>query len=278
MIAGGLGSIRGSHIDADDIPVDARLIVLGGPAMLLGLGGGAASSVGSGTSSSELDFASVQRDNAEMQRRSQEVIDRCVALGSQNPIRLIHDVGAGGLSNAIPELVNDANRGGLIDLQAIPTADSGMSPMELWCNEAQERYVLAVTADELERFESICRRERCPYAIVGQATEEKLLQVTDGETGLTAVDLPLSTLLGKPPKVQRAYQTRTKLVAPYAMPKVDLDEAIQRVLRFPAVGSKKFLVTIGDRSITGLVARDQMVGPYQVPVADSAVTLSLIHI
>ncbi|MDC0237806.1 phosphoribosylformylglycinamidine synthase [Gammaproteobacteria bacterium] len=274
MIAGGLGSIRGSHIDADDIPVHARLIVLGGPAMLIGLGGGAASSVGSGTSSSELDFASVQRDNAEMQRRCQEVIDRCVALGPQNPIRLIHDVGAGGLSNAIPELVNDANRGGLIDLQAIPSADSGMSPMELWCNEAQERYVLAVTEDELERFESICRRERCPYAIVGQATEEKILQVTDNETGLTAVDLPLSTLLGKPPKVQRAYQTETKSGAPDAMPKVDLNEAIPRVLRFPAVGSKKFLVTIGDRSITGLVARDQMVGPYQVPVADSAVTLA----
>ena len=274
MVAGGLGTIRGCHIDADEIPVYAHLIVLGGPAMLIGLGGGAASSVGSGTSSSELDFASVQRDNAEMQRRCQEVIDRCVALGSQNPILHIHDVGAGGLSNAIPELVNDARRGGRIDLQAIPNADPAMSPMEVWCNEAQERYVLAVVQDELERFDSICRRERCPFAIVGQATEEKILQVTDGATGLTAVDLPLSTLLGKPPKVQRVYQTQTKPLAPPAFPDVDFEEAIRRVLRFPAVGSKKFLVTIGDRSITGLVARDQMVGRYQVPVADSAVTLA----
>ena len=274
MIAGGLGSIRGCHIEADEIPIDAQLIVLGGPAMLIGLGGGAASSVGSGASSSELDFASVQRDNAEMQRRCQEVIDRCVALGSRNPILLIHDVGAGGLSNAIPELVNDAYRGGRVDLHAIPNADPGMSPMELWCNEAQERYVLAVTEKELERFDSICQRERCPYAIVGQATEEKVLQVTDGATGLTAVDLPLSTLLGKPPKVRRTYQTQTKSVVPREIPDVDLAEAIQRVLRFPAVGSKKFLVTIGDRSITGLVARDQMIGRYQVPVADAAVTLA----
>jgi len=274
MIAGGLGSIRGSHIDADEIPIHAQLIVLGGPAMLIGLGGGAASSVGSGASSSELDFASVQRDNAEMQRRCQEVIDRCVALGSRNPILLIHDVGAGGLSNAIPELVNDANRGGRVDLHAIPNADPGMSPMEVWCNEAQERYVLAVTENELERFDSICQRERCPYAIVGQATDEKVLQVTDGATGLTAVDLPLSTLLGKPPKAEREYQSQTKSVVPREIPDVDLEEAIRRVLRFPAVGSKKFLVTIGDRSITGLVARDQMIGRYQVPVADAAVTLA----
>ncbi|MFP6796748.1 MAG: phosphoribosylformylglycinamidine synthase, partial [Pseudomonadales bacterium] len=274
MIVGGLGSIRGCHIDADEIPASAQLIVLGGPAMLIGLGGGAASSVGSGASSSELDFASVQRDNAEMQRRCQEVIDRCVALGPQNPILQIHDVGAGGLSNAIPELVNDAGRGGRIDLQAVPNADPEMSPMEVWCNEAQERYVLAVTQDELEQFDSICQRERCPYAIVGEATEDKTLQVTDGGMGLTPVDLPLSMLLGKPPKLQRSYQIRARSFAPCEIPEVELEEAIRRVLRFPAVGSKKFLVTIGDRSVSGLVARDQMVGCHQVPVADAAVTLS----
>ena len=274
MIAGGVGAIAEQHVTAADVPVGSKLLVLGGPAMLIGLGGGAASSMASGESDSELDFASVQRDNAEMQRRCQEVIDRCCAMGDANPIRLIHDVGAGGLSNALPELVNDANVGGRFDIRAVPNADPGMSPMEIWCNEAQERYVLAVAAADLPVFEAIATRERCPYAVVGEATAEKRLIVDDSEHDGTPVDMPLGTLLGKPPRMSRAFVPEPRATEPFDHRQIDLAEAIHRVLRFPAVASKKFLITIGDRSITGLVARDQMVGPHQVPVADVAVTLA----
>ena len=274
MIAGGVGAIAQQHVTATDVPVGARLIVLGGPAMLIGLGGGAASSMASGESDSELDYASVQRDNAEMQRRCQEVIDRCCALGDANPIRLIHDVGAGGLSNALPELVNDANVGGRFDIRAVPNADPGMSPMEIWCNEAQERYVLAVPAEDLEVFDAIATRERCPYAVVGEATADKQLIVNDSELDGTPVDMPLATLLGKPPRMDRMFASRPRETGPFDHRRLELAEATERVLRFPPVASKKFLITIGDRSITGLVARDQMVGPHQVPVADVAVTLA----
>ena len=274
MIAGGVGTIAGEHISAQPVPVGAKLIVLGGPAMLIGLGGGAASSMAAGESDSELDFASVQRDNAEMQRRCQEVIDRCRALGEANPIRLIHDVGAGGLANALPELVRDAGVGGRFDLCAVPSADPSLSPMEIWCNEAQERYVLAIAGDDLADFDAICARERCPYAVVGEALAAPQLLVSDHRHPQTPVDLPLSTLFGKPPRMTRQFSTRRRPASPFDHRGIDLQDAIGRVLRFPAVASKKFLVTIGDRSITGLVARDQMVGRHQVPVADVAVTLA----
>ena len=274
MIAGGIGNIRAEHVEAADVPVGARLIVLGGPAMLIGLGGGAASSMASGESDSELDFASVQRDNAEMQRRCQEVIDRCWALGPDNPIRLIHDVGAGGLSNALPELIADAGRGGQFELRDVPSADRAMSPMELWCNEAQERYVMAVADADVPRFRAICERERCPHAVVGTARAGSRLTVTDRELDDVPVDLPLATVLGKPPAMHRSFERRPRPSSSIDLEGIALPDALARVLRFPAVASKKFLVTIGDRSITGLVARDQMVGPYQVPVADVAVTLA----
>ena len=274
MVAGGVGSIRTENVHAADVDVDAPLVVLGGPAMLIGLGGGAASSVASGTSASDLDFASVQRDNAEMQRRCQEVIDRAAAMGDRNPIRLIHDVGAGGLSNAFPELVNDAGRGARFDIRAIPSADRGLSPMELWCNESQERYVLAIDPAAFETFRAICRRERCPFATVGYSTADRRLVVGDKELDGTPVDMPLATLLGKPPRTERSFDAARRTAQPLGLDDVDLPDALDRVLRFPAVGSKKFLITIGDRSITGLVARDQMVGPHQVPVADVAVTIA----
>ncbi len=277
MIAGGVGAIRDGHVDAADIPEGTKLIVLGGPAMLIGLGGGAASSMGSGESDSQLDFASVQRDNAEMQRRCQEVIDRCCALADDNPMRLIHDVGAGGLSNALPELAADAARGARFELRDVPNADAGMSPMEIWCNEAQERYVMAVAPEDLSRFARICARERCPHAVVGEARSDRRIQVTDRLAGESPIDLPLATLFGKPPKTRRSFVRRARAATPTTLDGENapsLQEALTRVLRFPAVASKKFLVTIGDRSITGLVARDQMVGPYQVPVADVAVTLA----
>ncbi len=273
MIAGGLGNVRPGHVRSLPFPPGTRLVVLGGPAMLIGLGGGAASSMASGTSSAELDFASVQRDNAEMQRRCQEVIDACCALGDANPVLLIHDVGAGGLSNALPELVKDGEAGGCFELRDVPNADPGMSPMEIWCNEAQERYVLGIAADGIERFESLCRRERCPYAILGESTAEHKLLLADREFGNRPVDLPLSVLFGKPPKMQRSFRRRLPAVESLDLGDVVLEEAIRRVLGFPAVASKQFLVTIGDRSITGLVGQEQMVGPWQVPVSDVAVTL-----
>jgi phosphoribosylformylglycinamidine synthase len=274
MIAGGLGNIREDHVEKGEIPVGARLIVLGGPSMLIGLGGGAASSMDSGTSNENLDFASVQRGNPEMERRCQEVIDRCWQLGGENPIAFIHDVGAGGLSNAMPELVKDGGRGGKFELRDIPSDEPGMSPLEIWCNESQERYVLAVAEEEMERFDAICRRERCPYAVVGEATESHHLNLDDAYYDDSPVDLPMDVLFGKPPRMHRSV-TRMSFTKPiFDSTRLDLNDAIRRVLRLPSVGSKNFLITIGDRTITGLVARDQMAGPWQVPVSDVAVTAS----
>ncbi|WP_313057199.1 phosphoribosylformylglycinamidine synthase [Stutzerimonas nitrititolerans] len=272
MLAGGMGNIREDHVQKGEISVGAKLIVLGGPAMLIGLGGGAASSMATGASSADLDFASVQRDNPEMERRCQEVIDRCWQLGEQNPIKFIHDVGAGGLSNAFPELVNDGGRGGRFDLRNIPNDEPGMAPHEIWCNESQERYVLSVDAGDFERFKAICERERCPFAVVGEATEELHLTVADSHFGNKPVDMPLNVLLGKTPRMHRSANREAELGDDFNAAAVYLDEAVARVLRHPAVASKSFLITIGDRSITGMVARDQMVGPWQVPVADCAVT------
>lgn len=272
MIAGGFGNIRTDHVDKGEIPVGAKLICLGGPAMQIGLGGGAASSMSSGTSSADLDFASVQRDNPELERRCQEVIDQCWQQGDENPIAFIHDVGAGGLSNAFPELVKDGGRGGNFELRNVNNDEPGMSPLAIWCNEAQERYVMAVEPKDLARFEAICARERCPYAIVGEATEEHHLTLGDTHFQNKPVDLPMSVLFGKPPKMHRSVERKAYEVPAFDATDVDLEEAAERVMKLPAVASKSFLITIGDRSITGMVARDQMVGPWQVPVADCAVT------
>ncbi|MEE8338730.1 MAG: phosphoribosylformylglycinamidine synthase, partial [Xanthomonadales bacterium] len=277
MLAGGLGNIRTGHVEKLRLSEGSAVIVLGGPAMLIGLGGGAASSVGSGQGSEDLDFASVQRGNPEMQRRCQEVIDRCCALGDRNPIVSIHDVGAGGLSNALPELLNDSKRGGQLELRKIPSADGAMSPMEIWCNESQERYVLGVERDRLEEFESLCKRERCPYAILGTVTNERKLYLNDALLHEPPVDMPLEILFGKTPKMHRNATSGDVKPAQAALPDIRLESDLLNVLRFPAVGSKSFLITIGDRSVGGLVARDQMVGPWQVPVADSAVTLHSFH-
>ena len=273
MIAGGLGNIRAEHVQKDGIEVGAALIVLGGPAMLIGLGGGAASSMASGESTADLDFASVQRGNPELQHRCQEVIDQCWQLGADNPIQFIHDVGAGGLSNALPELVKDGGVGGSFELRKIPNAEPGMTPREIWCNEAQERYVLAVPVKDVERFARICERERCPYAIVGEAKEGDQLEVSDSMLGGSPVDIPLSVLFGKPPKLHKSVSRESVKTKPLQSG-INLDEALLRVLSHPTVASKKFLITIGDRSVGGLVARDQMVGPWQTPVADVSVTAS----
>lgn len=272
MIAGGYGNIRAEHVEKKGFPAGAKVVVLGGPAMLIGLGGGAASSVATGSQSEDLDFASVQRANPEMERRCQEVIDACWALGDGNPILSVHDVGAGGLSNALPELVHDAGRGARFQLREIPNAEPGMSPLELWCNESQERYVLAIDADRLSRFEEICKRERAIYAVIGESTEALDLVVEDSIHGERPIDVPLSVILGKPPKMHRSAQTLPVTFEPIDADAIDLAEAAERVLRLPTVASKSFLITIGDRSITGYVARDQMVGPWQVPVADVATT------
>lgn len=272
MLAGGLGNIREEHVQKGEISVGAKLIVLGGPAMLIGLGGGAASSMATGASSADLDFASVQRDNPEMERRCQEVIDRCWQLGADNPIKFIHDVGAGGISNALPELINDGGRGGRFELRAVPNDEPGMAPLEIWCNESQERYVMSVDAVDFERFKAICERERCPFAVVGEAIAEPHLTVSDSHFGNKPVDMPLEVLLGKPPRMHRSVTREAEQGDDFDAARVDLDDAVERVLRHPAVASKSFLITIGDRTITGLVARDQMVGPWQVPVADCAVT------
>ncbi|MBK1647356.1 phosphoribosylformylglycinamidine synthase [Rhabdochromatium marinum] len=274
MLAGGVGAIRTGQVAKQEFPSGTPLVVLGGPAMLIGLGGGAASSMSSGASAEALDFASVQRANPEMQRRCQEVIDRCWTRGEFNPILFIHDVGAGGLSNALPELVKDGGCGGHFSLRAIPSADSGLSPMELWCNEAQERYVLAVAAEQLDEFAAICARERCPYAVVGYASAEPELRLTDTHVDDTPIDMPLGLLFGKPPKMCREVTRLPPPHRPLTLAGIDLRAALERVLRLPGVGSKSFLITIGDRTVTGLVARDQMVGPWQVPVADCAVTLT----
>lgn len=273
MIAGGSGMIADGQTHKESLAVGDRIIVLGGPAMLIGLGGGAASSMSSGQSDADLDFASVQRGNPEMQRRAQEVIDRCWMQGLDNPIKSIHDVGAGGLSNALPELLHDGGVGGSLQLREIPTNDPSLSPMELWCNEAQERYVLAVAPGDLERFAALCERERCPWADVGEATGDGRLVLADRLGDRPAVDMPLDVLLGKAPRTQRDAVTLRHAIETDLLDDVALDEAIDRVLALPSVGSKQFLVTIGDRTVGGLSVRDQMVGPHQVPVSDYSITL-----
>jgi phosphoribosylformylglycinamidine synthase len=274
MIAGGMGNIRPQHLGKESIPPGAPIVVLGGPAMLIGLGGGAASSVASGESSEDLDFASVQRENPEMQRRCQEVINRCTALGEHNPILSIHDVGAGGLSNAVPEIIHDSGRGGRFELRNILIDEPGMSPMQIWCNESQERYVLALKPDALDRFRAFCERERCPYAVIGYATEEEHLVLRDNQFGTHPIDIPMALLFGKPPRMQRDVTRVPCAQSPICRDGIEVQEAARRVLNFPAVADKRFLITIGDRSVGGLVVRDQMVGPWQVPVADVAVTAS----
>lgn len=282
MIAGGYGNIKRNLVEKNAIEEGDLLIVLGGPAMQIGLGGGAASSVDSGEMDEGLDFASVQRDNAEMERRCQEVIDRCWALAGnsededRNPIVSIHDVGAGGLSNAMPELVNDHEMGAQLNLRKIPSLEAGMSPMAIWSNEAQERYVLAIRPESRELFDAICQRERCPYAILGTATKVRQLTVSDELLGEAAVDMPLQVLLGGTPKMQRSFNRSAPTLKPLALEQVKLREAVTDVLRHPTVASKSFLISIGDRSITGMVVRDQYVGRYQVPVADCAVTASAL--
>ena len=276
MIAGGLGNIQAQQTHKNEIPEGALLIQLGGPGMLIGLGGGAASSMDTGSNDSSLDFNSVQRGNPEIERRAQEVIDRCWQLGDANPIIAIHDVGAGGLSNAFPELVNDAGRGAVFKLRDVPLEEHGLTPLQIWCNEAQERYVLSVLPENLDTFSALCERERCPFAVVGTATDDGHLQVHDDLYGDNPVDLPLNVLLGKPPKTTRRDETvrpseNTK--TGFSGCQIDLKEAAYRVLRLPAVAAKNFLITIGDRSVGGLTVRDQMVGRYQTPVADCAVTM-----
>lgn len=272
MLAGGIGNIRADHVQKGEIPPGAKLIVLGGPSMNIGLGGGAASSMASGQSDADLDFASVQRDNPEMERRCQEVIDRCWQMGEDNPILFIHDVGAGGLSNAMPELVSDGGRGGRFELRDILNDEPGMSPLEVWCNESQERYVLAVAPEQVALFDELCRRERAPYAVIGEATAEKHLMLNDAHFDNQPIDMPLDVLLGKTPKMERNVDTLKAKGDALDNSGITLAEAVNRVLHLPAVAEKTFLITIGDRSVTGMVARDQMVGPWQIPVANCAVT------
>ncbi len=273
MIAGGLGNIRAQHVEKNEIKNGYKVVVLGGPAMLIGLGGGAASSMASGSSQEDLDFASVQRENPEIERRCQEVIDTCWSMGDKNPIEFIHDVGAGGLSNAIPELVHDGDMGGKFELRRVPNDELGMSPVEIWCNEAQERYVLAIAPESEAIFTQICERERCPFAIVGEATEALHLTLNDEHFDNQPIDLPMDVLFGKAPKMHRDVKSSQTVTTPFAF-NHDLKEAVKRVLSLPTVADKTFLITIGDRSVGGLVCRDQMVGPWQVPVADCAVTAS----
>ncbi len=274
MVAGGLGSIRAGNIDKQDVPAGTYIVVIGGPSMLIGLGGGAASSVSSGSSAEELDFASVQRGNPEMQRRCQEVLDRCIALGSASPVLSMHDVGAGGLSNALPELINDAGMGARFNLRAIPNDEPSMSPMAIWSNESQERYVLAIAQSCLVVFEEICQRERCLYAVVGTATELRQLIVNDATFDNDPVNIPLDVLLGKPPKLTIVAERGKFSTQLFSTDGLVVEDVVERVLQLPSVAAKNFLITIGDRSITGLVARDQLVGPWQMPVADVAVTVA----
>ncbi|MDQ1363785.1 MAG: phosphoribosylformylglycinamidine synthase [Pseudomonadota bacterium] len=272
MLAGGYGNIRKPHVEKLPLPVGTPIIVLGGPAMLIGLGGGAASSMASGASAENLDFASVQRGNPEMQRRCQEVIDRCWAQLETNPILSIHDVGAGGISNALPELINDGGRGAVFELREVHIDEPGMSPREIWSNESQERYVLAIARDRLAEFKALCERERCPFAVLGETTEAMQLRVHDRHFNNYPVDMPLDVLLGKPPKMLRDVKHKKVSAKAFDTSKIKLDEAAERILRLPAVANKTFLISIGDRTVTGQIVRDQMVGPWQVPVADCAVT------
>lgn len=273
MLAGGIGNISAAHVHKREVAPGALLIQLGGPGLLIGLGGGAASSMDTGANAEDLDFDSVQRGNPEMQRRAQEVIDRCWQLGEANPILSIHDVGAGGLSNALPELVHASHHGARLDLRRIPSEEPGMSPMQIWCNEAQERYVLAIRPESLDRFREICERERCPFAVLGSVTAEPHLRVEDPHFGNLPVDVDLDIILGKPPRMTRDVTHVARSLPPLDFSSMRLEEAVERVLRLPAVAAKTFLITIGDRTVGGLTARDQMVGPWQVPVADCAVTL-----
>ena len=273
MIAGGLGNIQAQQTHKNEIPEGALLIQLGGPGMLIGLGGGAASSMDTGSNDSSLDFNSVQRGNPEIERRAQEVIDRCWQLGDKNPIISIHDVGAGGLSNAFPELVNDAGRGAVFKLREVPLEEHGLNPLQIWCNESQERYVLSILEKDLDTFRAICERERCPFAVVGTATDDGHLKVRDDLFSNNPVDLPLNVLLGKPPKTTRSDKTVRSSEKPFNAGNIDITEAAYRVLRLPTVAAKNFLITIGDRSVGGMTHRDQMVGKYQTPVADCAVTM-----
>ena len=273
MIAGGLGNIQAEQTHKHEIPEGALLVQLGGPGMLIGLGGGAASSMDTGANDASLDFNSVQRGNPEIERRAQEVIDRCWQLGAANPIIAIHDVGAGGLSNAFPELVNDAGRGAVFKLRDVPLEEHGLTPLQIWCNEAQERYVLSILEKDLDTFRAICERERCPFAVVGTATDDGHLQVRDDLFANKPVDLPLNVLLGKPPKTTRTDKTQQQPEKPFSGSHIDLKEAAYRVLQLPAVAAKNFLINIGDRSVGGLTHRDQMVGRWQTPVADCAVTI-----
>ncbi|MCK9395729.1 MAG: phosphoribosylformylglycinamidine synthase [Methylobacter sp.] len=277
MIAGGLGNIRPMLVNKQPIPAGSLIIILGGPAMLIGLGGGAASSQASGAGSEDLDFASVQRENPEMERRCQEVINHCNSMGSDTPIVSIHDIGAGGLSNAVPEIIHDCDRGGRFELRKVHNADIGMSPMQIWCNEAQERYVVAIKPESLELFTAFCEREHCLFAVIGEATEQEHLTLNDELLGDKPVDIPMSVLFGKSPKLHRKVEHVPANTQALDFSGVTLDEAVKRVLAFPAVADKSFLIHIGDRSVTGLVARDQMVGPWQVPVADVAVTAVGFH-
>ncbi|WNC73210.1 phosphoribosylformylglycinamidine synthase [Thalassotalea psychrophila] len=276
MIAGGLGNIRDEHVQKGEIVVGANLVALGGPAMNIGLGGSAASSMASGQSAENLDFASVQRENPEMERRCQEVIDRCWQLGDDNPILFIHDVGAGGLSNAFPELVSDGGRGGNFELRNVPNDERSMSPLEIWCNESQERYVMAIAPERMDEFRAICERERAPFAVVGYATEEEHLTVTDSHFDNSPIDLSLDLLLGKTPKLHRDVERLTETGAELKLNDIKLEDAADRILRLPTVAEKTFLITIGDRTVTGMVNRDQMVGPWQVPVADCGVTAAAL--
>ncbi|HEX6136309.1 MAG TPA: phosphoribosylformylglycinamidine synthase, partial [Casimicrobiaceae bacterium] len=273
MIAGGIGNIAAAHTHKKPLPEGALLVQLGGPGMLIGMGGGAASSMATGVNTADLDFDSVQRGNAEMERRAQEVIDRCWQFGADNPILSIHDVGAGGLSNALPELMHGGGVGGAIDLRAIPSEEPGMTPREIWCNEAQERYVLAVAPASIDRVRAICERERCPCAVVGRADGSGRLIVDDGHFRNAPVDVPLEVILGKPPRMSRDVSRLARRLPPLDLAGVTVRDAAYRVLQLPAVADKTFLVTIGDRTVGGLCARDPMVGPWQVPVADVAVTL-----
>jgi phosphoribosylformylglycinamidine synthase len=274
MLAGGLGNVRSENVKKLKYPANTLIVVLGGPAMLIGLGGGAASSMASGTSREDLDYASVQRGNAEMQRRCQEVIEQCISNKDANPILSVHDVGAGGLSNALPELIHDAGLGAKFELRKVPNAEEGMSPKEIWCNEAQERYVLAVDHSKLSIFEDICKRERCPYAVVGESTSEARLTLTDEYFDNTPIDLPMDVLFGKTPKTKKDVQTAQSTPRYFATEQIKLGDAIERVLQLPAVAAKNFLITIADRTVTGMVTRDPFVGPWQMPVADVAVTCS----
>lgn len=272
MIAGGIGSISAQHTKKNDLPVRSLLIQLGGPGMRIGMGGSAASSMATGTNTADLDFDSVQRGNPEMERRAQEVINSCWQMADANPILSIHDVGAGGLSNAFPEITNDAKRGAIFDLRKVHLEESGMAPKEIWSNESQERYVLAIAPESLDIFRGFCERERCPFAVVGTATEERQLKVIDPENSNTPVDMPMNVLLGKPPKMHRNVERLQTSYKPLDLTGISLDDAAQRVLSLPTVADKSFLITIGDRTVGATTVRDQMVGPWQVPVADCAVT------